>query len=368
MYKSFYNLKRSPFEIVPDPFFFFATPRHNEALAALYHGVRGHKGFAVLTGEVGTGKTLLLRCLVELLKRSDDVTYAYVFNGRLSPCEFLQYVASDFGLSAWTKNKSEIISDLSKYVVARGSANLTTVLIVDEAHHLSHDVLEEIRLLTNLETTDGKLLQILLVGQPELDDKLDSPNLRQLKQRVAHRAQLVPLDALETEGYIERRLQLAGASSNAGVLFPRNTVQKIYGHSRGIPRLINTICENALITAYARQLSSVTPEIVEATAADLRLDVVSSPKISKSTEFGDADVTRAAETLRDLFALLKNLPSENEGPGVSMPPELASMSQIFDALHKSEIKRQGLDPNKFTGSARIVGGGRTATCPRCDSG
>ena len=119
MYKSFYNLKRNPFEIIPDPFFFFPTPRHNEALAALYHGVRGHKGFAVLTGEVGTGKTLLLRCLLELLRQSDDVAYAYVFNGRLSPCEFLQYVASDFGLPVSGKNKSEILSDLSNYVVDR---------------------------------------------------------------------------------------------------------------------------------------------------------------------------------------------------------------------------------------------------------
>ena len=126
MYKSFYNLKRNPFEIIPDPFFFFPTPRHNEALAALYHGVRGHKGFAVLTGDIGTGKTLLLRCLLELLKRSDDVAYAYVFNGRLSPCEFLQYVASDFGLPVSGKNKSEILSDLSKYVVARGLKKLTT--------------------------------------------------------------------------------------------------------------------------------------------------------------------------------------------------------------------------------------------------
>jgi len=318
MYQSFYHLKRSPFEIIPDPFFFFATPRHNEALAALYLGVRGHKGFAVLTGDVGTGKTLLLRCLLEQLTRSDDVAYAYVFNGRLSPCEFLQYVAGDFGLPVAGKNKSEILSDLSKYVVARASEKLTTVLIVDEAHHLSVDILEEIRLLTNLETVHGKLLQILLVGQPELDKTLDSFELRQLKQRIAHRAQLVPLDPVETEGYIVRRLQLAGAELNADTLFPQETVQRIYSYSHGIPRLINTICENALITAYARQLPSVAPEIVDEAAADLRLGVVSSPEITKQGEMGEADVRRAAVTLLEYFARLKNLASHDGEPGVSM--------------------------------------------------
>ena len=202
MYKAFYNLKRNPFDIIPDPSFLFPTPRHNEAMAALYHGVRAHRGFVVLTGEVGTGKTLLLRCLLELFKKSNDVAYAYVFNGRLSPCEFLQYVATDFGLSVSGKNKSEILLEFSNYVIDRGMKNLTTVLIVDEAHHLSADILEEIRLLTNLETSREKLLQILLVGQPELDDTLDSPTLRQLKQRIAHRAQLAPLDENETKGYI----------------------------------------------------------------------------------------------------------------------------------------------------------------------
>src|SRR5271157_4726167 len=177
MYKFFYNLERNPFELTPDPFFLFPTHRHNEALATLYHGVRGHKGFVVLTGEVGTGKTLLLRCLLQLLRQSPDVAYAYVFNSCLSPVEFLQYIASDFGLPVSGRNKGEILFDLSKYLIARGSKGLTTVLIVDEAHHLSADILEEVRLLTNLETAQEKLLQVLLVGQPELNDKLDAAAL-----------------------------------------------------------------------------------------------------------------------------------------------------------------------------------------------
>jgi type II secretory pathway predicted ATPase ExeA len=274
MYKAFYNLKRNPFDITPDPSFLFLTKRHNEALAALHYGVRQHKGFVVLTGEVGTGKTLLLRCLLQLFKQSNDIAYAYLFNSVLFPTEFLQYIVSDFRLPASGKNKSELLIDLCNYVVSRGTNRLTTVLIVDEAHHLSAETLEEVRLLTNLETTNEKLLQILLVGQPELDEKLDSVGLRQLKQRIALRSTLEPLDSNETRGYIEKRLHLAGANSNAGKLFPAQTIAAVYRHSRGIPRLINTICENALIIAYARQIREVTPDIVEDVAGDLRLDVV----------------------------------------------------------------------------------------------
>lgn len=307
MYKAFYNLVRNPFDISPDPAFLFATPRHNEALAALYHAVRGHKGFVVLTGEVGTGKTLLLRCLLELFKESSDISYAYVFNGRLSPCEFLEYIGTDFGLSVAGKNKTQILFELSKFLVSRGSKSLTTVLVVDEAHHLSADILEEIRLLTNLETPRGKLLQILLVGQPELDEKLDSPNLRQLKQRIAHRAQLTALDLSETKGYIDWRLQIAGAV-RGNTLFPPETVETVHHRSHGIPRLINTICDNALITSYARKLRSVSSEIVESTAADLRLDVVHLPPAEAPLEFDETLAKRASKTLLELFSYLKKGP------------------------------------------------------------
>src|SRR5271169_5896591 len=271
MYRAFYNLKRNPFEITPDPSFLFATKRHNEALAALYYGVRRRKGFVVMTGEVGTGKTLLVRCLLQLLSRS-NVTYAYVFNPRLAPTEFLQYVAGDFRLPTAGKTKSDFLLDLSSFVIARHQKGLTTVLVVDEAHHLPVEVLEEIRLLTNLETAQEKLLQILLVGQPELDEKLDSVELRQLKQRIALRSHLASLSREETRGYIERRLQLAG-SPNPATLFPKETVVAVYRHCGGIPRLINTICENALIAAYSKQAAIVTPEIIDAIAADFRLGV-----------------------------------------------------------------------------------------------
>jgi general secretion pathway protein A len=261
MYKAHFHLARNPFDLTPDPNCFVPTPRHNEALAALYYGVRRHKGFVVVTGEVGTGKTLLLRCLLRLLENSRDIAYAYLFNSRLTPADFLHYVLSDFGLPASGKNKSEMLIELSKFLINRGASHMTTVLIVDEAHDLSADTLEELRLLSNLETTEDKLLQIVLVGQPELDKKLDSNELRQLKQRIALRAHLRPLTAQQTQDYIEQRLRIAGADPNEASLF-----------SPGFPRLINTICENSLIGAYAKQLHSITPSIVEDVANEFRLE------------------------------------------------------------------------------------------------
>ena len=285
MYKAFFNLTRNPFDLTPDPACFVPTKWHNEALAALYYGIRRHKGFVVLTGEVGTGKTLLLRCLMGLLKESKDVAYAYLFNGRLSSTEFLQYIVSDFGLPVFGKNKSDLLFDLGRFLVLRGSRKMTTVLIIDEAHHLSADILEEVRLLSNLETDDDKLLQIVLVGQPELDEKLDSVGLRQLKQRIAVRTQLRSLDADEANRYIHQRLQIASGNMCSDPLFSAQTTAAVYRHSRGLPRLINTICENALITAYARRLPNVPPDLIEDVAKEFRLEVVCLPEAEEIGEF-----------------------------------------------------------------------------------
>jgi type II secretory pathway predicted ATPase ExeA len=273
MYKAFFKLTRNPFELTPDPNCFVPTKHHDEALASLYYGVRRHKGLVVVTGEVGTGKTLLLRCLLRLLEQSKDIAYAYLFNSTLSPTEFLQYAVSDFGLSASGKNKCELLTELSRFVIARGARQMTTVLIVDEAHQLSTETLEEIRLLSNLETSSEKLMQIMLVGQPELDEKLDSIGLRQLKQRIALRTQLIPLSAEETRIYIEKRLRIAGADPIASPLFSPHAIAKVHRYSQGLPRLINTICENSLITAYARRLPAVTADIIEEVARDFRLDI-----------------------------------------------------------------------------------------------
>jgi general secretion pathway protein A len=315
MYKTYFKLTRNPFDLTPDPTCFVPTKWHNEALAALYYGVRQHKGFIVVTGEVGTGKTLLLRCLLSLLKESKDVAYAYLFNGRLSSTEFLQYILSDFGLPASGKSKYELLLDLGQFLVSRSSRKMTTVLIVDEAHLLSADILEEVRLLSNLETNDDKLLQIVLAGQPELDEKLDSVGLRQLKQRIAVRTQLSALDADETKRYIEQRLRVAGEDPHSNPLFPEATIAEVYRHSRGLPRLINTICENALIAAYARRLPSVTPDIIGYVAKELRLDVVYSPDAEKTERHNEMNVQRAINALLDLYADRRRLIASNSDMG-----------------------------------------------------
>lgn len=269
MYNRFYGLKRNPFDITPDPDFFFPTPQHNEAMANLFYGVRWRKGFVVVTGEVGTGKTLLLRCLLDLLTRA-HIACVDVLNPRISPHEFLQHIMYDLRLHSAGKNKGELLIALRNCLVDRHRRGSTTVLIVDEAHLLSWDLLEEVRLLGNLETSKEKLLQILLVGQPELAHALDSPELRQLKQRIGLRCTLRPLERHDVKPYIDKRLVVAGSQPERE-LFPQHTVESIYTFSRGIPRIVNTICENALICGCARQAQRITADIIAEVAADFHL-------------------------------------------------------------------------------------------------
>ncbi len=302
MYKSFYHLQRNPFEITPDPSFLFPTMRHNEALATLYYGVTSHRGFVVLTGEVGTGKTLILRSLLGLLQRR-DVAFALIFNPTLSPMEFLRYIARDFGLTVGDKAKDELIHVLNGFLLQRHQKKLTTILVVDEAHHLSPEILEEIRLLTNLETSQQKLLQIVLAGQPELDQTLDSHELRLLNQRIALRCHLDPLSLNETREYMTRRLKIAGATG-VNQIFSSPAIEAVFSHSRGIPRLINTICENALLAGYAQHAATITSEIIDDVARDLRIGVaVIEPTYDMSRlakEEEQKELLQAVKTLLDV--------------------------------------------------------------------
>lgn len=272
MYEIFFGLKCSPFDISPDPHFLFPTSHHNEALASIFFGICRRKGFVVMTGEVGTGKTLLVRCLLELLNQ-EQVAFANVFNAQLSEVDFLLYIAGDLGLKLRSQSKSELLLELNHFLIQRHRKGQATVLVVDEAQNLSPAVLEEIRLLTNLETSQQKLLQILLVGQPELEEKLERHELRQLKQRIALRCRLEPLTLEETSGYIARRLKQAGADDRSESIFPKAASTAVHRCSNGIPRLINTICENALISACAARNPVVTPEIVKEVAGEFRLGV-----------------------------------------------------------------------------------------------
>jgi general secretion pathway protein A len=301
MYKNFFGLNRNPFEISPDPYFLFSTERHNEAVASIYYGIRRRKGFVVMTGEVGTGKTLLVRCLLELLIRQ-QLSFANVFNPLLSGAEFLRYVVGDLGLKPSDSSKSSLLLALNEFLIARYRKGLTTVLIVDEAQHVLPEVLEEIRLLTNLETSQEKLLQILLVGQPELEQRLDSPELRQLKQRIALRCRLEPLGEQDTRNYVVQRLRRAGMAAGAEAVFPPETIRVVYQHSHGIPRLINTLCENTLIAAFARQVRSVAPELVQEVSAEFRLEP-DSTKPSHKTNGHDQQA--ASKTLIELLESLQ---------------------------------------------------------------
>ena len=315
MYKEFYRLQKNPFEITPDPTFLFPTTRHNEALASLYYGVISHRGFVVLTGEVGTGKTLMLRSLLGLLQRR-DVAFALIFNPSLSPLEFIRYIAGDFGLPVAGMAKDELIHVLNAFLLQRHQKGLTTLLAVDEAHHLSTEILEEIRLLTNLETAQRKLLQIVLAGQPELDQKLDSFGLRQLKQRVALRCNLEALNLEETRKYMDRRLQIAGASAEARI-FSDPAMGVVFRHSKGVPRLINTICENALLSGYAKRASTITPDIIEGIAKDLRLGIVTlndKESAGRRPQRDENELLLAVRTLLEVHDRLKETGPKMSGP------------------------------------------------------
>ncbi|PYY11196.1 MAG: hypothetical protein DMG61_19825 [Acidobacteria bacterium] len=292
MYKAFYGLTRNPFDITPDPRFFYGTARHSEALASLYHGIERRKGFIVVTGEVGTGKTLLARCIFQILKQQ-KTSFAYVFNPLLPVVEFLQYATKDMGIPAAGKTKGELLAELNRYLISRYHQNSTAVLIVDEAHLLTWELLEEVRLLTNLETAQQKLLQIVLIGQPELDEKLESQNLRQLKQRIALRCRLEPLSFEETQKYIAVRLLLSGAKERNKNIFPEETVELVHRYSQGIPRLVNTICEGALVASFAINSSVVLPELIDEVAADFRLVIPISRKKADVPVSDEAALTGA---------------------------------------------------------------------------
>lgn len=267
MYKEFYNLEDSPFTLTPDPRFIVFTPSYNEVLASLYYGLESAKGLIVLTGEVGTGKTTALRWILRRLDSS--VLAAYIFNPRLSIDEFYHYVTQILGIKDWT-NKAELLTEMGKVLESRHKRGLRTVLIIDEAHELSEYVLEEIRLLMNFESDNAKHLQIVLTGQPELRDKLNQPNLRQLKQRVALRCKMHQLPNVdEVERYITERLLIAGAEEPN--IFTPGAIDFIFQCSEGIPRQINNLCDNAMLTGYAAGEPTIGRQIVEEVAGNLDL-------------------------------------------------------------------------------------------------
>jgi type II secretory pathway predicted ATPase ExeA len=244
------------------------TPHIREALACLQYGIATRKGFVVMTGEVGTGKTTVLKTVLSTFAK-DRVSSAFVFNPRLDVLDFLEFVLTDFGIPPRARTKSGMLLQLNQWLIERFRERGLCVIVVDEAQNLSWDLLEEIRLLTNLESSSEKLLQIVLSGQPELADKLRDPSVRQLRQRISVWCRTQPLSWDQTQAYITERLRIAGATHP--VLSPE-AIQLVHRYSNGIPRLINLICEHALISAFVEQIKPVPARIVEAVSLELDLD------------------------------------------------------------------------------------------------
>ena len=302
MYKQFFGLREDPFNVNPDPRYLFLTEHTQEALSGLTYGIQKRKGFILLSGEVGTGKTTLVNKLLEWLHR-EGVATAFLFNPRLSVSQFFDFVMADFGLPCESRLKSQVLMRLNQWLLERYRAGETAVLIIDEAQNLSLSLLEEIRLLTNLETATEKLLQIVLSGQPELEYKLKQPELRQLRQRIILRFKTHPLTAEETRGYIARRLSIAGADSRP--IFTPEAVDVVHKYSRGIPRVVNLLCEHALIGAFADQQRPVPADTVETVACEFELDKIE--PTAPPAPLPSGDNLRLVETVQNLATLMDRL-------------------------------------------------------------
>jgi len=305
MYKEFFGLKANPFNVNPDPRYLFLTRHTEEALACLTYGIQSRKGFVLLTGEVGTGKTTLINKLLEWL-RLQQVATAFIFNSRMNVPQFLDYMMADFGIPCDSRSKSQVLLRLYNWLLDRYRAGETAVLIVDEAQNLSDEVLEEIRLMTNLETFTEKLVQIVLVGQPELEQKLKQPQLRQLRQRLTLRAKTHPLALEETRAYVTQRLRIAG--SNGQQIFDPDAVTLIHRYASGIPRVVNLLCEHCLVSAFVDQQKVVAPAVVETVARDFDLsDNVASAAMTPAPQSNTTDKFDVVEALRTLATLAERL-------------------------------------------------------------
>jgi general secretion pathway protein A len=279
MYKKFFGLRENPFNVNPDPRYLYLTGHIQEALACLIYGIQARKGFVLLTGEVGTGKTTVLNKLLEWC-RQEQIATAFMFNPRLSELEFFDFMMAGFGIPCESTLKSRALMKLNQWLLEQHQIGSRVVLIVDEAQNLSPQMLEEIRLLTNLEISTAKLLQIVLAGQPELEDKVNDPQLRQLRQRITLWAKTGPLTLLETQGYIKQRLRTAG--STAEEIFSSEAIEAVHHHAGGIPRITNLLCEHALISSFVEHSKTVSEKIVEDVARDFDLQKIAVESEAKS--------------------------------------------------------------------------------------
>jgi len=265
MYKEFYGLKENPFNVTSDPHFLYLTKRHKEAFSSLVYGIRERKGFIVITGNIGTGKTTLCRALLNELDAKTKT--AFILNPRLSEIQFIRAIIEDFGIVIKRNSKIEMIKGLNDFLIKQLTSNNNVVLIIDEAQNLKNNLLEEVRLLSNLETEKEKLFQIVLVGQPELRTKLADPELEQLQQRISIRYHMLPLDKEEISGYVQHRLSVAGASEN--VVFEDSAINEIHSYSGGVPRKINIVCDRAMLLGYVQEAMHLDAAIIKKAVAEI---------------------------------------------------------------------------------------------------
>ncbi len=335
MYQNFFGFKERPFQLVPNPAYFFLSPSHEEAMAHLTYATSQGDGFAVITGEVGTGKTTLCRAFVESLDERTEI--AYIFNSKLNALELLQTICDEFGLQSDANTIKAHIDSLNAFLIAQKTEGKQSLLIIDEAQNLTQEVLEQIRLLSNLETNTEKLIQIILVGQPEMADVLDSYELRQLGQRITLSCHINPLTYKETREYIQHRIRIA--SRNEGIPFTRAALKKIYAFSRGIPRLIHIVCDRALLTAYGLDQRKITGSIAQKAVLELsvRGDIRKLRRIERRNTFqlsalfaailallfvfkpDTIDMKHAVKAIRDFQISLPEKPPATSPP--MSPPE-----------------------------------------------
>jgi general secretion pathway protein A len=315
MYEQYFGFTELPFSVTPDPRFSYSNSLYREAFATLQYGIEGRKGFIVITGEAGTGKTTLLRRFMRNVEST--VHTAFVFNPHLDFIGLLRLILNELGIANGAEDRLTMLAQLNDFLIEQLKRDHIVSVLVDEAQELSDGMLEELRLLSNLETDREKLIQIVLMGQPELQRKLDRPELRQLKQRVAIRCRLAPLSSVEIAPYIESRLAIAGYSGKE--LFETAAVEKIGAYSKGIPRLINVICDNALLITYTNSRNTVSAEAVDEAAAELQL--IESPRAKVPAAAVDA--ANAAEKIQ--ASLSQTLRQDDSMGAAAAPPAFETL-------------------------------------------
>lgn len=343
MYESFFGLRERPFDLTPNPRFLLMTATHREALANLQYGVTGRKGLTLLLGEAGSGKTTLIRAALGQWE-TPGYAIAYLNNPTLTRDEFLEYLTGSFGLNpAAASSKARFLSELTAFVMRRHEKNQITGLLIDEAQSLSTELLEEVRLLLNIETPSDKVFQVVLAGQPELATRLNEPGLRQIKQRVALRCGLETLGVQDAAAYVAGRIQVAGGV--AGHVFTREAVMAIHEHSAGIPRVISVICDNALLAAFASGRRPVAREIVEEVCRDFDL--------KRAVEIGaDSDGTTipspetlsvlkvdAAPEVGDGGGRLESAAQQVQPPTKARPDQPTSSGGLFEHYSSPTTRR-----------------------------